>query len=183
MKGTIAMKYFVKACEEVILCKVKFFKKDFYDYDVPRLNKLKKTDRAILIIRETGTYLAIDKDFKSRDDWDFYLSVIDNWEDQEYLYINFNIDKGEPSRITRETAVDLINDFYIKHLQRAILAYSKAEDKYYSPKGLRSDMKCPRIEDFGITRREYFNMRKGNAENVLLNRDIKLEDLEDYVKY
>ena len=155
MKGTIAMRYFVKACENVILCKVKCFKTDFYDYDVPRLNKLKKTDRAILIIRETGTY----------------------------LYINFNIDNGEPSRITRETAVDLINDFYIKHLQRAILAHSKAEDEYYSPKGLRSDMKCPRIEDFGITRGEYFNMRKGNAENVLLNRDIKSDDLEDYVKY
>ena len=183
MKGTIAMRYFVKACEDVILCKVKCFKTDFYDYDVPRLNKLKKTDRAILIIRETGTYLAIDKDFKSREDWDFYLSVIDNWEDQEYLYINFNIDNGEPSRITRETAVDLINDFYIKHLQRAILAYSKAEDKYYSPKGLRSDMKCPRIEDFGITRGEYFNLRKGNIENILLNRDIKSEDLEDFVKY
>ena len=44
-------------------------------------------------------------------------------------------------------------------------------------------MKCPRIEDFGITRGEYFNMRKGNAENVLLNRDIKSDDLEDYVKY
>ena len=68
-------------------------------------------------------------------------------------------------------------------MQRAILAHSKAEDEYYSPKGLRSDMKCPRIEDFGITRGEYFNMRKGNAENVLLNRDIKSDDLEDYVKY
>ena len=78
--------------------------------------------------------------------------------------------------------VDLINDFYIKHLQRAILAYSKAEDKYYSPKGLRSDMKCPRIEDFGITRGEYFTMRKGKYETILL-RDIKSEDLEDYVRY
>lgn len=183
MKGTITMMYFVKACEEVIICKVKCFKTDFYAHDVPRLNKLKKTDRAILFIRETGTYLAVDKDFKSRDDWDFYRSVIDTWEDQEFLYINFSIDNGEPSRITRETAVDLINDFYIKHLQRAILAYSKAENEYYSPKGLRSDMKCPRIEYFGITRGEYFNMIKGNTENVLLNRAIKLDDLEDYVKY
>ena len=179
------MKHFVKSCEDVILCKVKHYKTDFYDYDVPRLNKMEKTDRALLIIRETGTYLAIDKDFKSRDDWDFYRNVIDNWKGQEFLYINFN--NGEPSliRITkesRESAVDLINDFYIQHLQRAILAYSKAEDKYYSPKRLVSDMKCPRIEDFGITRGEYFNMKEGNIERVLLNRNMKSEDLEDYVE-
>ena len=161
------MKYFVKSCEDVILCKVKHYKTDFYNYDVPRLNKLKKTERALLIISQKGTYLAIDKDFKSRDDWNFYHNVIDNWEGQEYLYINFNIDNGEPSRITKESAIDLINNFYIKHLQKAILAYSRAEDKYYSPKGLASDMKCPRIEDFGITRGEYFNMIEGNTEKVL----------------
>ena len=177
------MKYFVKSCEEVILCKVKHYKTDFYDYDVPRLNKLKKTERALLIIRETGTYLAIDKDFKSRDDWNFYRNVIDNWEGQEYLYINFNIDNGEPSRITKESAVDLIDNFYIQYLQRAILAYSKAEDKYYSPKRLVSDMKCPRIEDFGITRGEYFNMIEGNIERVLLNRNMNLKDFDDYIEY
>ena len=177
------MKYFIKSCEEVILCKVRHYKTDFYDYDVPRLNKLKKTERAILIIRETGTYLAIDKDFKSRDDWNFYRNVIDNWESQEYLYINFNNDTGEPSRITKESAADLINNFYIQYLQRAILAYSKAEDKYYSPKRIVSDMKCPRIEDFGITRGEYFNMIEGNIEKVLFNKNIKSDDLEDYVEY
>ena len=177
------MKHFVKSCEDVILCKVKHYKTDFYDFDIPRLNKLKKTERAILIIRETGTYLAIDKDFKSRDDWRFYRNVIDNWEGQEYLYINFNIDNGEPSRITKESAVDLINNFYIQYLQRAILAYSKSEDKYYSPKGLLSDMKCPRIEDFGITRGEYFNMIEGDIEKVLFNKNIKSDDLEDYVEY
>ena len=117
------VKLFVKLCEDVVL-----YKPDFYDYAVPRLNKMKKTDRALLIISETGTYLAIDKDFKSRDDWDFYLNVIE--KSQEFLYINFN--DGEPSliRITKESkesAVDLINDFYIQHLQRAILAYSKAK--------------------------------------------------------
>ena len=176
------MKHFVKSCEDVIIRKVKHYKTDFYDYDVPRLNKLKKTERALLIIREAGTYLAIDKDFKSRDDWDFYRNVIDNWEGQEYLYINFNIDNGEPSRITKESAVDLINNFYIKHLQRAILAYSKAEDRYYSPKGLASDMKYPRIEDFGITRGEYFNMIEGNKK-VLLNRNMKSKDFDDYVEY
>ena len=177
------MKHFVKSCEDVVLCKVKQYKTDFYDYDVPRLNKMKKTERALLIIRETGTYLAIDKDFKSRDDWNFYRNVIDNWEGQEYLYIDFNIDNGEPSRITKESTVDLINNFYIKHLQRAILAYSKAEDKYYSTKRLMSNMKCPRIEDFGITRGEYFNMIEGNIEKVLFNKNIKSDDLEDYVEY
>ena len=177
------MKHFVKSCEDIIICKVKHYKTDFYNFDVPRLNKLKKTERAILIIRETGTYLATDKDFKSRDDWSFYRNVIDNWEEQEYLYINFNIDNGEPSRITKESANDLINNFYIKHLQRAILAYSRAEDKYYSLKGLASDMKCPRIEDFGITRGEYFNMIEGNIERVLLNRNIKSKDLDGYVEY
>ena len=166
------MKHFIKLCEDVVLCKVKQYKTEFYDYDIPRLNKMKKTDRALLLIRETGTYLAIDKDFKSRDDWDFYLNVIDNWENQEYLYINFNNNR-EPSRIPKESAVDLINDFYIQHLQRAILAYSKAEDKYY----------YPRIEDFGITRGEYFNMIEGNGERVLLNRNIKSKDLDDYVEY
>lgn len=166
------MKYFVKSCEDVILCKVKHYKTDFYDYDVPRLNKLKKTERALLIIHKIGTYLAIDKDFKSRNNWNFYHNVIDNWEAQEYLYINFKIDNGEPSRITKESAVDLINDFYLQYLRRAILAYSKAEDKYYSPKGLASDMKCPRIEDFGITRGEYFNMKEGNIEKVLCNDRI-----------
>lgn len=176
------MRNFVKSCEDVVLCKVKHYKTDFYDYDVPRLNKLKKTDRAILIISETGTYLAIDKDFKSRDDWSFYRNVIDNWKDQEYLYINFNIDSGEPSRITKESAVYLINNFYIQHLQRAMLAYSKSEDEYYSPKGLLSDMKCPKIEDFGITRGEYFNKIENN-EKVLLNKNIKSDDLEDYVEY
>ena len=176
------MKHFVKSCEDVVLCKVRQHKIKFYDYDVPRLNKLKKTERAILIISETGTYLAIDN-FKSRDDWRFYLSVIDNRKGKEYLYIDFNIDNGEPSRITKESAVDLINNFYIKHLQRAILAYSKAEDKYYSPKRLVSDMKCPRIEEFGITRGEYFSMKEGNIERVLLNRNMKSEDLGDYVEY
>ena len=175
------MKHFVKSCEDVIICKVKCYKTDFYDFDVPRLNKLKKTERAILIIRETGTYLAIDKDFKSRDDWSFYRTVIDNWENQEYLYINLN--NEEPSRITKESAIKLINNFYIKHLQKAILAYSRAEDKYYSPKRLVSDMKCPKIEDFGITRGEYFNMIEGNIEKVLFNKNIKSDDLEDYVEY
>ena len=177
------MKHFVKSCEDVVLYKVKQYKTDFYDYDVPSLNTMKKTERALLIIRETGTYLAIDKDFKSRDDWNFYRNVIDNWKGQEYLYIDFNIDNGEPSRITKESAVDLINNFYIKHLQRAILAYSKAEDKYYSTKGLMSNMKCPRIEDFGITRGEYFNMKEGNIERVIFNRNMKSEDLDDYVEY
>ena len=167
------MKHFVKSCEDVITKKVKHYKTDFYDFDILRLNKLKKTERAILIIRETGTYLAIDKDFKSRDDWRFYRNVIDNWENQEYLYINFNNNNGEPSRIPKESAVDLINNFYIQHLQRAILAYSKAEDKYY----------YPRIEDFGITRGEYFNMIEGNIEKVLFNKNIKSDDLEDYVEY
>ena len=166
------MKHFVKSCEDVILCKVKHYRTDFYDFDIPRLNKLKKTERAVLIIRETGTYLAVDNDFKSRDDWRFYRTVIDNWEGQEYLYINLNIDNGEPSRITKESAVDLINNFYIQYLQRAILAYSKSED-----------MKCPMIEDFGITRGEYFNMIEGNIEKVLFNKNIKSDDLEDYVGY
>ena len=174
------MKHFVKSCEDVILCKGKHYKTDFYDFDIPRLNKLKKTERAILIIRDTGTYLAIDKDF-NRDNWRFYRNVID--KGQEYLYINLNIDNGEPSRITKESAVDLINNFYIQYLQRAILAYSESEDKYYSPKGLLSDMKCPMIEDFGITRGEYFNMIECNIEKVLFNKNIKSDDLEDYVEY
>ena len=46
-----------------------------------------------------------------------------------------------------------------------------------------SNMKCPRIEDFGITRGEYFNMKEGNIEGVILNRNIKSDDLEDYVEY
>ena len=167
--------YPVKACESVILCKVKHYKTEFCYYVAHRLNKMKKTDKALLIIHETGLYLAIDKDFKSRDDWRFYRNVVDNWEGQEYLYINFNIDNGEPSRITKESAVDLINNFYIQYLQRAILAYSKEE--------LMSNMKCPRIEDFGITRGEYFNMKEGNIEGVILNRNIKSDDLEDYVEY
>ena len=44
-------------------------------------------------------------------------------------------------------------------------------------------MKCPRIEDFGITRGEYFNMIEGNIERVLLNRNIKSKDLDGYVEY
>lgn len=175
------MRKFVKSCEEAMLHKVKHYQTDFYGYDVPRLNKLGKTDRAILILRETGTYLAIDKDFKSRDDWEFYRSVIDNWKDQEFLYINFDVDNGEPARITEKSAVELINDFYCQHLRRASLAYSKAEDEYYSPKGLASDMKCPRIEDFGMLRGEYFNLKEDKFEKILLNRDIKSKDLEDYV--
>ena len=50
-------------------------------------------------------------------------------------------------------------------------------------KGLLSDMKCPMIEDFGITRGEYFNMIEGNIEKVLFNKNIKSDDLEDYVEY
>ena len=52
--------YPVKACESVILCKVKHYKTEFCYYVAHRLNKMKKTDKALLIIHETGLYLAID---------------------------------------------------------------------------------------------------------------------------
>lgn len=38
----------IKACEKIMLEKVKHYRSDFYDYDVPRLKRMKEDERAIL---------------------------------------------------------------------------------------------------------------------------------------
>lgn len=161
----------IKYCEGIMLEKVKYYESDFYEYDMPLLKMLQESDRAILMLRDTGTYLALEKDFHSRDDWEFYRKVIDNWEDQTYLFINLDsLAEKNLLSIDKKFAIELVNEFYRKHLTRAIASYDRQIDAYYDGK-----VEYPDMKKFGLTDGELYYYGTNEFEKLL---DIKMTSRE-----
>lgn len=167
---------FTKMCEKLVLAKTKAYRSDFYEYDVKRINEMKKDDRAVFMVRDCGTYLSTEKDI-SREAWLFYNDCFDQWPNSDF-YILYRRDYPKPAKLVGvEAARCLLTEFYRKKVTVAVKSYDDARDKYYQKDFLKlSNMREPNVQEFGILAPEYIFCKKRQMD-VLLNRKYTMNDL------
>lgn len=166
---------FTKMCEKLVLEKTKAYRSDFYEYDVKRINEMTKDDRAVFMVREWGTYLAMEKEI-TRSAWEFYNDCFDQWPDSEF-YLLYRRDYGKPVKLNGvESARCKVTEFYSKNVYMAVGAYDNARAKYDMDIMKLPNVEMPDIKDFGITAPEYVLCKK-RYMSILTDRKYKTEEL------